>query len=131
MESLSVLAVSSVHWREILSLPTQWEMSSECTTGLAVSLAPLHRLLRSATPTPRAVWERIPKDLVVWWDRMTARSTLLFWDEDTSGISDGDYGQPRSTAEFDDDDFGGWDFNQTWQIGTAPDGMTRPIFQWQ
>ncbi len=57
--------------------------------------------------------------------------TDSFWDEETSGITEGEFGEPRETASFDDGTFGGWNFSDTWVIGIAPDGETRPILQWQ
>ena len=54
-----------------------------------------------------------------------------FWDVDTSGISDSDDGEPKTTAEmktlstFTDVD---WDFDDTWHMR---EGLTYPKFQWQ
>lgn len=61
-----------------------------------------------------------------------------YWDEERSGLSaavgdgsdDGIAG--LSTTDFEvEDNFDGWDFSDTWAIGLAPDGETRPIFEWQ
>jgi len=55
-----------------------------------------------------------------------------YWDTITSTMSLSDAGTPLSTADFaDPSKFVGWDFVDTWVIGAAPDGETRPILQWQ
>ena len=65
-----------------------------------------------------------------------------FWDTTTGG-SGPSYGyRPFNptielvglpTTDFDNNggDFDDWDFLEIWTIGEAPDGETRPIFQWQ
>ena len=58
----------------------------------------------------------------------------VFWDLETSGLDDdeGGSGSPMETAVFDEEDnFYGWDFDDIWEIGEAPDGETRPILKWQ
>lgn len=50
----------------------------------------------------------------------------------SSSLHGSDGGLARSTAEFSDENsFENWDFNEEWTIGEAPDGVMRPIFQWQ
>ncbi len=55
-----------------------------------------------------------------------------YWDVNTCGTSDSNGGEPLYTNEFDDENnFEGWDFVDVWTIGEAPDGVQRPILQWQ
>lgn len=55
-----------------------------------------------------------------------------YWDKLTSAQHSSDGGTGLATLAFaDSDKFIDWDFTDIWVIGTAPDGKTRPIFQWQ
>ncbi len=55
-----------------------------------------------------------------------------YWDQETTIVGSSDGGTGRTTAEFAEmDTFEDWDFNEIWTIGEAPDGVQRPIFQWQ
>ena len=60
------------------------------------------------------------------------------WDKTTAGVSDpiGGDGQWSEIQALETGEFGnaqrfGWDFDEVWKIGEAPDGERRPIFQWQ
>ena len=55
-----------------------------------------------------------------------------YWDTQSSGISHDRGADPLETMDFSDmANFPGWDFDDVWIIGTAPDGVTRPILRWQ
>ena len=56
----------------------------------------------------------------------------VYWDSETTGSGSGGIGTELTTAEFgDDSNFNNWNFDDIWQIGVAPDGHERPVFQWQ
>ena len=56
----------------------------------------------------------------------------VYWDGDTSGVDTSAAGAILETPAFEDAaNFPAWDFEARWSIGTAPDGVTRPILQWQ
>lgn len=56
-----------------------------------------------------------------------------YWDKDRSGFDTGSHhGTGLTTAEFEEEDIfihAGWDFTDTWVMGTAPDDAERPIFR--
>ncbi len=55
-----------------------------------------------------------------------------YWDVESSGRDHDRGADPLETADFSDmANFPGWDFDNVWIIGTAPDGVTRPILRWQ
>lgn len=63
-----------------------------------------------------------------------AEVTSCTWDSSTSGQSTSAGGVSMPTSGFSVENLfteGGWDFTDIWVMGTAPDGETRPIFQWQ
>ena len=56
--------------------------------------------------------------------------TASYWDEDTAQYSSSEGGAPLSTPAFEESsNFEGWDFDDVWTIGEAPDGVVRPVFQ--
>lgn len=58
--------------------------------------------------------------------------TDSYWDEDVSGTTDSQGGQPLTTDEFADQQVfePEWNFDGVWVIDTAPDGEPRPVLQW-
>lgn len=62
-----------------------------------------------------------------------------FWDTQTSGEDDGFGSGEADVTGLETEEFGdetefadaGWDFDEIWTIGTAPDGEERPVVQWQ
>ncbi len=54
-----------------------------------------------------------------------------YWDEDTATVTESAEGDPLDTESFDSEEPFDWDFDDVWTIGEAPDGVTRPILQWQ
>lgn len=65
-------------------------------------------------------------------ESVTTTVSSSYWDMTTSGQSTSDGGAPLTTDAFAVlGSFAGWDFTDIWTMGTAPDGETRPILQWQ
>lgn len=57
--------------------------------------------------------------------------TGSYYDLTTTGLNDSAGGEGNDTSFFAMENNFSWDFDNTWTIGQAPDGETRPILQWQ
>lgn len=56
----------------------------------------------------------------------------VYWDIETTGSDSEPVGTGLTSSEFDNEaNFEDWDFDDIWQIDTAPDGHQRPVLQWQ
>ena len=58
--------------------------------------------------------------------------TQSYWDISTSGVETSAGGEGLNTTDFSDLEtyFSEWDFEDIWELGTAPDGEERPILRW-
>lgn len=67
-------------------------------------------------------------------ERRDDENISSYWDKTTSGHNSSAGGTGLNTSQFGTATIfsqSDWDFINTWVMGTAPDGKTRPILQWQ